>query len=411
MRSFPRGVRRLVGRLHHMQSAIVKTYTGVFLVLSACGGSVATPPSDFVSYDSSGVIIAINTRAGEAELSWEVGTVPSISLGADARWPLHRIEGATTIGDTTLVVDGGRREILLFDSEGQLIRKTGGTGAGPGEYQDPVLIPWPGSSDSLLVFDKQLGRLTILGLAGDPIRTVRFDHRPPAGRRPPVGAADPHTLLFEERTIVGGEAALQRSGLRELRYTYSWYNPSTGRRIQLDSATVAWSFQGRGWESPVPHAARPSAAVTSNSALVSDGRSFEVRIYGRSGGLRRIVRLQQQRQPLQRAMLGSSESQNEDLPVPDSLPAFQSLRVDASGWLWAQFYQADADDPKEWVIIDTDGRARGLVRTPARLNVLHIGEDEIVGLYRDELDVEYVHRYELRRREAAHEQRAVQRMR
>src|SRR5690606_8938880 len=133
------------------------------------------------------VIIAINTRAGEAELSWEVGTVPSISLGADARWPLHRIEGATTIGDTTLVVDGGRREILLFDSEGQLIRKTGGTGAGPGEYQDPVLIPWPGWSDSLLVFDKQLGRLTILGLAGDPIRTVRFDHRPPAGRRPPVG--------------------------------------------------------------------------------------------------------------------------------------------------------------------------------------------------------------------------------
>lgn len=110
-------------------------------------------------------------------------------------------------------------------------------------------------------------------------------------------------------------------------------------------------------------------------------------------------------------MLSSSESQNEDLPVPDSLPAFQSLRVDASGWLWAQFYQADADDPKEWVIIDTDGRARGLVRTPARLNVLHIGEDEIVGLYRDELDVEYVHRYELRRREAAHEQRAVQRMR
>src|SRR5690606_5107488 len=136
---------------------------------------------------------------------------------------------------------------------------------------------------------------------------------------------------------------------------------------------------------------RPSAAVMSNSALVTDGRSFEVRMYDRAGGLRRIVRLHQPRQPLRRALLGSSESYHEGLPIPDSLPAFQSLRVDASGWLWAQYYQADADDPKQWVIIDADGRMRGLVQTPARLNILHIGEHEVVGLYRDELDVEYVH--------------------
>lgn len=85
------------------------------------------------------------------------------------------------------------------------------------------------------------------------------------------------------------------------------------------------------------------------------------------------------------------------LPIPEHLPAFGSLLVDEKGWLWAEVYGWDPDQPKEWMIFDPNGEARGIVHTPPGLRLVGVGEDYVLGVWLDEFDAEYVRRHRLRR--------------
>jgi hypothetical protein len=84
-------------------------------------------------------------------------------------------------------------------------------------------------------------------------------------------------------------------------------------------------------------------------------------------------------------------------PVPDTLPAFEALLVDAEDWLWARLYRVNEDEPQRWLLFDTEGVARGTVQTPAAVTIHRIAADAILGVQRDSLNVERVVRYPLRR--------------
>jgi hypothetical protein len=51
----------------------------------------------------------------------------------------------------------------------------------------------------------------------------------------------------------------------------------------------------------------------------------------------------------------------------------------------------------EWIVLDHQGQTVARVQTPPGVMVLEIGSDYIVGLSRDELDVESVSLYRLQR--------------
>jgi hypothetical protein len=51
----------------------------------------------------------------------------------------------------------------------------------------------------------------------------------------------------------------------------------------------------------------------------------------------------------------------------------------------------------EWIVLDDQGQTVARVQTPPGVMVLEIGSDYIVGLSRDELDVESVSLYRLQR--------------
>ena len=79
------------------------------------------------------------------------------------------------------------------------------------------------------------------------------------------------------------------------------------------------------------------------------------------------------------------------LEPPEAEPTFQALVVDDEGWLWAQTYQESSpDDAVTWLLFDLDGRGRGSVVMPEGLSVQAISRDFVAGVWRDELDVEYV---------------------
>ena len=163
----------------------------------------------------------------------------------------------------------------------------------------------------------------------------------------------------------------------------------------------------------VPFRPRPSAVVTDIGAFISDGLSPSILDYDLEGRLRRILRLDIPPRPvtadvvsrmvevkmaeLPTSLRGEWERTYARIPLPEDLPTFGSLQIDEDGWLWAELYSWDPVCLTEWVIFDREGRARGTVKTPRGLTIGWIGEDHLFGVFTDELGLEYVHRYGLRK--------------
>ena len=87
----------------------------------------------------------------------------------------------------------------------------------------------------------------------------------------------------------------------------------------------------------------------------------------------------------------------EEMPVPDVMPAFAGLHPDALGYLWVEEYRRPGDDTPVFDILDPDGAYVGRVTLPEGMEILEIGGDYLLALYRDELGVEYVKMLTLRR--------------
>jgi hypothetical protein len=75
--------------------------------------------------------------------------------------------------------------------------------------------------------------------------------------------------------------------------------------------------------------------------------------------------------------------------------------VDTDELLWVRVYQIDPRMHQTWIVFDRSGRPLGTVRIPGGVDVRWIGERAILGVVTDAFDVEYVHRYPLRRGSAA----------
>jgi hypothetical protein len=76
--------------------------------------------------------------------------------------------------------------------------------------------------------------------------------------------------------------------------------------------------------------------------------------------------------------------------MPEVLPHYGDLLVDASGRIWIADYATDPDAPSRWTVISPEGRELGIVRLPANFTIKRAGADYVTGVWRDELDVEYV---------------------
>lgn len=48
------------------------------------------------------------------------------------------------------------------------------------------------------------------------------------------------------------------------------------------------------------------------------------------------------------------------------------------------------DDAPRWTVFDTEGRMLGTLGTPRSLRLDEIGDDYLLGVFRDRLDVEHV---------------------
>ena len=77
--------------------------------------------------------------SGDVLASWPVSDEPIVSIGgADERegYLLHRVVGATRLGDGRIVIaNGSTLQLRYYDPEGNHLFDAGGEGDGPGEFR------------------------------------------------------------------------------------------------------------------------------------------------------------------------------------------------------------------------------------------------------------------------------------
>jgi len=393
-------------------------WLAVASVVAGCSGDPRSETPAFELVDSAGVAIATSNRSmALAPKGWRVSEEPDLILGLESSESgfFHQVQGVAGFDDgRILVVDGGSRELRFFDESGVLVSTAGGDGEGPGEFRNPVLVPQVGL-DSIVIFDRGLVRVSVLSEAGEFSRVVSFRHGRPRGSRAPVGAVGLRHFLMDRRGTEGGpETPTPDEGLVRAIRGFEWYDRTDGARVPTDTVVANFIYYERGSMSwLLPFVPEGSAATTESGAYVTLGPEivqidtagtvlsiFRVDGLGRpynDDDLRAYAEFMREERPSRHASsnAGDWKDQLRRHGGPDSVPAFDALLLDTEGHLWARTYQVDPQGEQTWLIFDAAGRALGSVVTPGGLEVRWIGRDTLLGIRRDEYDVEYVYRHTL----------------
>lgn len=396
---------------------------GFCLLLSTLAGCDVQGRGDRFSAavrDSAGVRITVNHGMDALEApGWEVSEAPLLDVGGeDDGPPLYSITSARRLSDGRIVVSSaGTRELQVYGPDGKLLARVGRSGEGPGEFRTPF---WVGvlPGDSIAVWDVGLSRLSLFTPAGEFARSV--SPRGALGVFPRVvGALDGGRFVL----LTGsGTGALDLSGKAVQRDSITILVLGPGGEISDTIGRFPGTEQialGSPREGllvrPLPFGKSTVAAVQGGRVFVGTGDRYELAAYEPGVGLQALLRAERDAVPVtdedieryrrELVTIGGegdpqAKRQQERLlaaaPYPKTMPALTRIVPDAEGNLWVQDPEKPGDDAGTlWTVFSPEGRARGTVRLPDRLNVQQIGTDWVLGVRRDEDDVEHLQLYRL----------------
>jgi len=88
------------------------------------------------------------------------------------------------------------------------------------------------------------------------------------------------------------------------------------------------------------------------------------------------------------------------LPPPDPETGFRYMKVSPQGHLWVR-RPGPPDGPTDWVIHDLEAQPIARITTPPKFEIHEIGRDYLLGVGRDELDVEFIQLFRMHGAERA----------
>lgn len=413
------------------RTAVVGIVGTLVLVLTACGGDGSVAARATVR-DSAGVRIVENSApAWRTTEAWHLSDVPRVDIGVvegDPHYQFDNVTGALRLRDGRIVVaNAGSGELRFYDATGTYVSTSGRKGGGPGEFQSLSSVERLGG-DSLLAFDRSSRRISIFDATGHFLQAITPQQAALQLSRYVGHFEDGSFVMFASGSIMGADGKLP-NGLVRPSVTYA--------HVTRDGALVDTIGVFRGNASFVKAKSSsggsllsiqitrgglyhsPVTAVHDTTFYYGSSDAYEIGLYGADGTLRRSVRRTQPNgkvtdavidQMKQAALDGAKErtgtvtaqqrtqveQRYAEQPLPETMPAYRNLLIDSEGDLWVQEYDVIPDaQPPRWTVFDPSGQMLGTVTMPVRFTPYDIGPDYILGLWRDDLDVEHVQLYEL----------------
>lgn len=410
-----------IGRARPVQLLLAACLAAV----GGCGDAGDGAPQDegatVAMTDSAGVRIVRSEApawSGPDE-AWRVEPDPVVDIGndpADSTQHLFAVAGVRRLSDGRLAVgDAGLSQIRFFDAEGRFLHGVGRDGEGPGEFSG-IRAVFRCGGDTLMVADRDR-RLQVFTDTGAFVRTetvVPHLQDRPLGIE---GVSSDCASVLARGLDVGPDS--------NYRVTLHWSDMRSATRDTV--ATFPWlaTFTLPDGPMALPYGAWAHWVTADRGVYVSGGKAPEVRAYDRGGRLTRIVRWSERGQPITEADRLRFERRRErllrenptraDVPDPDDFvyperkPLVAGMLVDDEGNLWARPYPPDAPGfvhlmepergrpPEVWRVFDGEGRWLGRVEMPADLEVMDVHGGLVVGLWRDDLDVQHVRLHRIAR--------------
>ena len=376
--------------------------------LAACGGDTGRTHDVPVQIaDSAGVRIVEYVGVPEVDPPFAIAEEPIYRHGANpGDYIFQFVDAGRLFPDGSAVVADWYSEVVVLSPDGTTHEVLARVGEGPGEVISPYAVFVLGQ-DSVLVPDDRQSRLTLF--VGDSVaRTVSL----------------PRAQHF-------GVAAIGSSGKLLLwnRYAYrSWVDIEeewlAGHMTLFDTETGAldtvasydhWPRQRSGQPRPI---IRPVGEVTVAAGRFVYTRSDrpEITWHLPDGTVAQIVRWRPEPTLLTEELLehgeaynrmigrmnyGVSDARLEEIIQKDMaryramigqpLPLFGSPFADADGNLWLPSYRpAYPEEGSPYTVISPDGEWLGQVETPPRFRILDVTGGLVLGVLRDEMDVENV---------------------
>lgn len=397
------------------------------LALAGCdgggggGGATAGHHASTV-HDSGGVTIVENYdpvwNEGDA---WWLADRPTVDIGErqdDPNYQLFRVASAIRLSDDRIVIaNAGTHELRFYDRDGTYDAATGGAGDGPGEFRN---IGWVErfAADSLIAYDFKHRRLSVFDTRGQFGRSIAL--------RATEGVPYPFVLgVFTTAgfLIQGSSASVSEARLGFYRGTASLYrysldgdsNSSVGSYPGKNEGFLNINDDGRRVRDWVVFGRSTTFVVYSDQFYVAANDTYEIQIRGSDGGLRSLIRADRDPMDVTDAdvdlfrenFLDERSSEERSRRVMDSvlrrqphsptMPAYSTIRIDNVGNLWVQEYSLPGDDRVRWTVFDRHGLLLGTVGFPERFQALDIGEDYVLGVWRDDMDLEHVRLYDLKK--------------
>lgn len=382
----------------------LKWITSVIAWIAACDRA-ATIESGVVS-DSAGVtVFTVSPEASRDR--WTVSGQPIVSIapdtGAEAS-PLFFITGVHRFDDGALVVaSSGTSELRYFSRNGDLMKIVGRKGDGPEEFGSLGFVQ--DLRDSLWVYDLTHSRFAVLD------REARFGRLVSLRTwgvlwTQAVGIFDDGSILLRNR-----EPVSQAPGLNTINEQVSvgHANGSTTTLRRVFFTHTYHHRMGAGlMDAGLPFRRVGVVAVHGQEWFYTDGAAYRVERYDQDGILRGVYVYAAEPPPVTqtdfelllnqmrrgRAQPSTSEQMLRQTPLPKQMPAYAALKVDRAGNVWARPYQGGVSR-NCWHVYQAKPVVFAEACLPDRFEVFEVGEDWVLGVGRDSLDVESVAVYRL----------------
>ena len=385
----------------------------VLTILPGCSPRDAAGPTAS-QRDSATVTIYENSGAEWTEpTAWRLSSEPTLAIGAfdgPEEYLLFQASRARRLDNGNIVIaNGGTNELRFYDPNGTHVRSVGREGDGPGEFRSGEFRPmgplWPLGSDSIAVWDSGNQRLTVFDIDGELGRTFRLD---------PI----PDEILLGPQGILADNSLLV-AGLADLPEGLGW-STNLYVRHSLEGAQVTTLARRPGVEMnrasagagvSVPYGRAAMVAVFGNRWYYGSSDSWEIEVYSPDGALTHLFRRDEPNRPVTQEIIDEYRDPLADPRIvatlaasgvslatpeifPETLPAYRSFIASDDGTLWVENYTRPSEQPS-WAVFRDDGRYLGDVDTPMGAEVTHIGDDFVLVIWENELEVQQMRMYEL----------------
>jgi len=411
--------------------------TAILLAVAACDTAPAAVHT--MHTDSAGIAIAtVNTPLWGPGEGWTVDDDPLVEIGTvngASEYEFAQVVGAVRLSTGHIVVaDRGASELRGYDAEGRFLWRTGRPGEGPGEFGSLDFVGTM-AGDSLVTFDNSLLRVQVFGPGGEMARTfptaLSLSGGQPAGPVPDKAVAVVQGRLILRYLVLDGEMP---TGIvrwpKERVVALDLTDGATTSLLVLPGgeAEVHWRDNGGYSHGRYAFSNMPEYGATAGRLAVIDTEAYSVRIVSpMDGAIEQIVRREVAPGAVTDAVFDAhlngiieiafpnpEDAPNEhvngirqmwrDFPRAPTLPVLRSVHVDTAGNLWVAPYYIAGAEPPPFEVHAPDGTWLGSVALPPGLErgfvqyqapYMEIGGDYVLGVWTDELDVQYVRVYRL----------------